>query len=145
MADANESPAPIGDVVEEEVGDDAAPVGDDVLLNLIVHLAESGASAPITLYTHGLVMTGVLISRTRYFEASAAFLKESPFRVLFEQLLPHVPELDESAVAPDYRYVHLRDAQVMTPGQKGMPDGGVLMRIKRDDVIGWSFGQLKFG
>lgn len=118
-------------------------IEDDTLLNLIVHLAEKGVGPAITLYTAGLVLTGIATSRKAYFEASEKFMQSTGLEVLFQEILRDFPDDEDGAPAPNYTYIHLRDAQVIAPGTGGMPNEGNLMRIKRSEVVGWSLGQLK--
>lgn len=134
-------------VVDDEADKPVSNIRGDVLLNMIASLAEKGLVQGITLYTQGLVLTGLTVSRKTYFEESLAFSKvgENPMSYLFEDLLNGLDEEgEEDGPSPNYNYVHLRAAQVMMPGQNGMPAEGILMRIARAEVIGWSLGQLRF-
>ncbi|HUD29821.1 MAG TPA: hypothetical protein VMQ93_13185, partial [Novosphingobium sp.] len=126
------------DVAPEDT--DISHVEGDAVLNLLVHLAEKGAGAGVTVYSQGLTFTGTLISRKGYLEKNLRRCQDHvpALAVLFEELLKHVDPVDDDAPAPDYNYVHLDNAMTMTPGQNGMPTGGTTMRITRDKIIGWS-------
>lgn len=140
----------VGPLVEQadtgEAAEPACDISGDALLNIFVSLAEKGVGQGITLYVRGLVLTGIMISRKSYFEQSREFLGEAnnALSVVFDELLQVLePEKDDGGPSPDYRFVHLRNGQVITPGQGAMPNGGTLMRILRDDVTGWSLGNWK--
>jgi hypothetical protein len=64
------------------------------------------------------------------------------FAPIFEGVKNELEPFDEAAPMPNYTYIHLRDGQMMTPGQHGMPQGGMLIRLVRSDIIGWSMGKL---
>jgi hypothetical protein len=138
--DVHDTDTSISQEVPSE-GDDE--ISGDPLLNLLVHLAEKGAGSSITLYSSGLIVTGVLCSRREYFEASKSKFDRGVFPILFSEMLSVLDEEPkEDGPAPDYNYVHLVGGQVIAPGQFGIPNGGVPMRIRRSEVIGWSMGQL---
>ncbi|WP_425245822.1 hypothetical protein [Streptomyces sp. NEAU-NA10] len=40
-------------------------------------------------------------------------------------------------------FIHLRDARVFQPGQKGLPGNGMYWRGRICEVTGWSFGKLE--
>lgn len=121
-------------------------ISGDRLFNFLVHLAEAGAEIGVTVYTQGLVFSGRLISRRRYFEFSSELVRgQNGLATIFEELFKLGPddEFDPSAPVSDYKYVHLANAQVMSNGEFGMPRNGTLMRILRSDIVGWSLGQLE--
>lgn len=156
MTDEQHPPeTPVEDLTGFE--DDAnVSVSGDGLLNLIVHLAERGLGAGLTIYTSGLIVSGEIIPQKVYLEESRKLAEGTTFTIVYDELLKHAKDntyrtdKDDDAgdseigePAPDYRYVHLRDARIMSSGAPGIPASGTLMRFLRDEIVGWTLGQLK--
>lgn len=105
---------------------------------------------PITLYVHGLVVSGLLTSGGRYFDAlgeqiTAAF---GPFlgepNNMGEQLTSGAAEIYAAPrdSGPPAQYIHLRDAHVFAPGQQALPANGIWWRGRLASVDGFHFGTL---
>ncbi|WP_288338576.1 hypothetical protein [uncultured Sphingomonas sp.] len=145
-ANIDEAISPIADEAES----DHQEVTGDAVLNLLVHFAELGVGSGITLFCGGAMLSGILISKRTFFEQTLAFAEtggENPVALIFKNFVETLDpplEADEAIKLPvvDYHFLHLRNAQVMTAGQEGLPNGGALMRVSRDDISGWSLGQL---
>lgn len=144
-------PPPAEEVSETEAAEDDDQIIDgDAMLNLLIHYAEQGVGTPITIYTAGMAIAGVLISRKAFLDTNIAFVrgKNKGLEIIFEGLSDHVtgPEdFGEEDPAPDYRFVHLGAAQIMTSGLPGIPSEGALMRFRRSEVVGWTIGKLQPG
>ncbi|WP_066776094.1 hypothetical protein [Sphingomonas sp. CCH5-D11] len=133
----NEQEAPLAET------EDQPEVTGDRILNLIIHLAEKGAGMAVTVYTSGLCFTGTTCSRRQYLEAQQRITAGGGFAVLFEEILKSVDDEEETETpAPAYPFLHLIGGQVISPGTKGMPEGGVPLRIERDAIVGWHVGKL---
>lgn len=130
-------------ITDAPEADDSQRIEGDAALNLLVHLAEQGAASQVTVYTSGTAFTGILISMREYFNLCKDQFGSTPAGIMFNEFLSHLPDEPDNGPAPDYRFLHLREGQVITPGQGGMPAEGVPLRIMRDSIVGWSIGQLK--
>lgn len=125
--------------------DQDQPTSGDVLLNLLVHLAHMGNSCGVTLYTRGSTLSGHLCSAAAYYEACIALAPGTFLETVYRGFLDAenaYPQTKAGDPTPDYIYVHLLKAQVIAPGVPGMPNEGFPMRILRDEVIGFSIGQV---
>lgn len=135
----------------EDMSDDAIPsepsvepdiqISGDPFLNLILHLAEQGASAGLTVYSGGLAFSGALLSTKQFYEKNIEFCggPEKGMGKIFDSVLANHEPFDEDGDVPNYRYVHM-NGRTHAPGHTGMPENGALIRIARSDIIGWSMG-----
>ena len=117
----------------------------DALLNLLIHFVHRGVKSNVTLYTSGLVFSGSLLSFREYLEKNIE-RSGGPGKglaALFEELLSETKDPNEGD-APDYSFVHL-EGRNFVPGEAGMPENSSLMRIRREDVVGWSLGSFSVG
>ena len=118
----------------------------DGILELIVKFSEydeNPIESAITLIVGGLLVSGHIISKEKFFEINplTAWIKEIGDK--------HQEETEEPDDAPEIeddgkrRYIHLRDVQYFSPGQPPIPtSGSVSCRIKLSDVAGFHFGYL---
>lgn len=130
-----------------------------------------GVELGVTLNVKGQVISGTLISGTRYFNALAeVFRGDSEEDSIAGQLAKMVqlhagiyepydlallgPQNSASDVGdtgdgaidlpPEPTFIHLRDARVFAPGQSPLPsNGGVLWRGRLGQIDGFSIGQLR--
>ncbi len=125
--------------------DQDEPTSGDPLLNLMVHLAHMGTSCGVTLYTRGSTLTGHLCSSAAYYQACIDQAPGTYIETVYRSFLNADvarPSIAPGDPTPDYLYVHLLKGQVIAPGVSGMPNGGFPIRVLRDEVIGFSIGQL---
>ena len=118
-------------------------VSGDSILNFMVHLAENGAGAAVTVFTSGQCFTGQLCSRKSYFEASNKLLEGTAYSVIFEEFLGAIVSDEGNEQTPDYHYVHMAKGRIIAPGGSPIPKEGVPLRIDRAAVIGWHIGELR--
>lgn len=137
------------------------PEGTDWALAWLVYQAESlSIGQGITLMVGGSVISGDIIAGRTFFKelaerTSAAPNAESIHETLaegwrtFANLLHPGPETDgdgEPTPSPvrGYRYIHLRDARIYTPGQDPLPPqgDGLLWRGKLAAVAGFTLGKM---
>ncbi|WP_153039440.1 hypothetical protein [Sphingobium yanoikuyae] len=118
----------------------------DPALNLLVHIAEGGASIGVTVYTSGLVFSGLLSSRRAYFEAMRD--NSGALASMFQEFIAVMDQNesengdDDETPAPDYRFLHLLRGKVFSPNSDGMPQEGIPIRLDREKIVGWSLGLL---
>lgn len=119
---------------------------DDPVLNLLNHYAGLGAHAGVTLLIQGSIVTGTLITQREYYELSIAWLREAKdvFAGFYDGLLKGSSdrEIDPNETAPNYRYLHLKNARVFQDGVRGLPSNGSLIRVRQSEVSGWHMGTL---
>lgn len=109
---------------------------------------------PITVFLKGTVVTGQLVSGHRFFDGLAGALKiyfdhdtsedtaeAIDFLTSPKQNYTKEPEEGVARIPP--LYFHLRDARVITAGQKGYPDEGAWWRGRLTSVDGFHFGTLR--
>ena len=114
--------------------------------------AESFEGVQITLQVGGLLVSGNLVSRDKYFEDGMAKAPMSPFstspdnsRWVVENFGAEAfREAEKSYVGPIRTwFVHLRDAKVFHPGGAPLPGNqGIWWRGKISAVDGFFFGGL---
>ena len=124
----------------------------DNLLKLLVRMANKGGSFPLTLFVNGVVVSGTLVSKHRYFESfvsglTSGFDKENAgvVREAFGVDQPAPSFGDDDGAGPDPEYVHLLDARVYAPGQEGMPRNGMSWRGRISQVDAISYGSFQSG
>ncbi|MFP5300086.1 gas vesicle accessory protein GvpU [Cobetia sp. SIMBA_158] len=125
---------------------------NDVLLNLLVKMAEANVTMSVTLNVNGIVITGNLVSQKRYYEEVISDLRK-PFNSTFKEeasgildslsMLGDLPngsssEEDESA---GYEFVHLSGARYFI-GDSSIPVGGVPWRGKMAAIDGFTLGRM---
>ena len=123
----------------------------DPFLRLLVSLANAGVESPVTLFLKGTVISGILVGGRTYFEQfeanfAAGFSEETVNELapMFDKFKSTYDEPDEEAEAKDSRplpqLIHMRDAQVYTPGKPPLPANGLLWRGRLSEVDGFSYG-----
>lgn len=136
-------------------------VPDRLLMGLVEAVNTLDMELGVTLHASGVIVSGTLISGSKFMGRVAQALKEAAA----SQNAPSAEGLAEgfSAVAASYRqwaqrergatcdddhqalrpltqYIHLQDAAVHAPGQPPLP--GMLWRGRLAHVSGWSFGSF---
>lgn len=106
-----------------------------------------GYNLPITLTTHGFLISGEIISGREYFNSMAEkFIGEgNAIRQFFEGVAEsRYSKSDKDDDDPKNTvFIHLRDARFYVPGQRGIPNNeGVFWRGKLSEISGFSFGSL---
>ena len=145
MTDANDAGSPLDRVFAMEV---------DWHLQLLVEDANDfGVEVPITLFVAGGVITGVLTSGKVYFDRfadrfAAGWPEEGRAEIRASMATPGdvYPRLEPGEKSPRKRpaqFIHLRDAQLVTP-QGNLPTigEGLLWRGRLTHVSGYSLGHL---
>lgn len=137
-----ELPEPISDNVDR----------DWLLQHMVTHANQvHDFRQPITLWVGGGMISGVLVSGTKFFdEYIAEFVKpltpeaaESSERVL-RNLGKNYYEPDPDPSAVNTVFIHLLDAKLWTPSG-AIPSGsrpGVIWRGRLSQVTGYSLGQI---
>jgi hypothetical protein len=125
----------------------------DPLLRTFVKLAnDAGLEIGVTLQIAGATVTGTMIGGAKFFEAQAKQLREGlgadgatadAFDTLFGEFSKPYSEPDDGKSLP--WYIHLKNAMVMTPGARGMPNPGMLWRGRLADVSGYALVSLTAG
>jgi hypothetical protein len=127
----------------------------DAILQLIVGMVntfESGGFA-ITLTVGGSFITGQLIGTKEYLERFADLWPQSARGKLGESLKTQfqaaasdaskkAKQEFEEVVGKNVRFVHLRDAQLITPAGLVPTNDGVLWRCRVSEVQAFSWGKL---
>ena len=110
----------------------------------------------VTLCVGGTLITGDLISQQAYFDKLATLVNQSTPPVNGEEVndvlgLQHIADTLRSSDAerpadglalPPAVYIHLDKAQVQTPGNLPMPQGGMIWRGRLDAVDGFTIGSF---
>uniref|UniRef100_A0A6M3XWM1 Uncharacterized protein n=1 Tax=viral metagenome TaxID=1070528 RepID=A0A6M3XWM1_9ZZZZ len=126
--------------------DDGKRKDRDLMLQLIVSFAEKNAGSAITLFVNGTVISGTTVSQKAFLENWVSTISDG-FEAETVEALREAFGLDEDAEesdrdVADRNWIHLRDAQVFTPGGPPMPANGLLWRGKIHEVNGFSFGRF---
>lgn len=121
---------------------------EDPLLNMLLHYAELGAGAGVTLIVNGLVVTGRLVSQRSYMEKSYMKLDEVKSFVarIYKVIIESSEKEDADPLnlpAASYRYIHLEDAAIYQDSTRPLTAGGTLMRIRQSEVSGWHVGTVE--
>ena len=123
---------------------------------LVEDANDFGVEVPITLFVAGAVVTGVLTSGKTYFDAfadrfAAGWPEEGRDEIRASMATPGAvyPRLEPGDKSPrkqPAQYIHLRDAQLVTPNGN-LPAGGdgMLWRGRLAQVGGYSLGRLNGG
>lgn len=131
---------------DEVPEDDAFLKAEDPLLNMLVHYAELGAGAGLTLLVGGSMVSGTLVSKRRYVEKSLEVLTEGKsfvanvFKVILEGMGDKVVDTTRPAVL--YQHIHLENARVYQDGERALPFNGTMMRMRQSEVSAWHVGVL---
>ncbi|MCD2157900.1 hypothetical protein LQL77_29620 [Rhodococcus cerastii] len=153
---------PSADAVADENVDEGRKENLDVLrqdpaLGVLVGVINTlhDAEIGITLHASGLIVSGRLISRRRYFELLIENLENSrsagvgafgqlfvPFRDLYAEdtLSGELTEEEKETALKSDGFIHLRDAQTFSPTGHALP--GTLWRARLTEITGWSIGSL---
>ena len=115
---------------------------------------QDAGSLGVTLFVHGTVVSGYIVSGGQFLEAMASSVDEAVRRDtgkepnrggLADVFRDHSskvygPDADlENAVTT---YIHLRDAQIFHPGANPIPTPGAWWRGRLASVDGWIFGTM---
>ncbi|MER8775776.1 hypothetical protein [Mesorhizobium sp. M0977] len=134
------------------------PDRDGLLCLLSDYIDRSKMPYGITLHTHGLLVSGTLISAIEFFEdiaakTSAAFAKaldreaeEGLFDVLAQ--ITKAPDQeptddDKLHTVKNARYLHLKNVQIMVPGQAPVPTNPTVWRVRISEVSGFTMGTFE--
>lgn len=122
-----------------EAIDQQSTVEGDQLFNLLIQMAEQGAESEVTIFTHGHALSGLMVAKKRFFEVMQAS-PQVTLSMIGKEAVKMIDQdpIDEDGPIPAHRYVHLVNAQIVAPGQPGLPDEGTLIRLSRAEVIGWA-------
>jgi hypothetical protein len=127
----------------------------DHTLALVADLVNLGTlpAVPVTVLTGGQWVSGELIAgRARFDEAAQHVVATmdplaSALRAAGASLYPSRAELEAllpPAALHDHGYfLHLRDARLVAHNAEPVPESGTLLRLRLDEVAGWSLGQLR--
>ncbi|MEE4451446.1 gas vesicle accessory protein GvpU [Novosphingobium resinovorum] len=128
------------------------PDNQDWVLATIVSDAQTlGFEQAMTLQVNGLIVSGVMIGGAKYFELQTALVEpfatdEMKVAYYMKEVFATAADLykpEEEDEAPSMpTYIHLRNAQFFSPGQRPLPGEGVLWRGRLSSVDGFSFGSL---
>lgn len=106
----------------------------------------------ITLYMKGSVISGRLISSDDFIVGFVRSLstdvsegEDGEARQQLTKLFTGDVETLDGQNSPPPNYIHLRNARVFTPGQRPIPQNGVLWRGRISEVDGFSIGELVVG
>jgi len=135
-------------------------VPDRLLMGLVEAVNTLDMELGVTLHVSGVIVSGTLISGSKFMGQVAQALKEAAasqnapsaeglaegFAAVagsYRQWAQHEREKtrdDDEALRPLTQYIHLQDAEVRAPGEPPFP--GMLWRGRLAHVSGWSFGIL---
>ena len=125
---------------------------NDILLNLLVKIAETNASISVTLNVNGTIITGDLISQKRYYEEVVSNIRESFENTFKEESagildslsmfgdFPNGSSCEEDGTA-EYAFVHLSGAQFFSGGNR-TPSNGAPWRGKLTAIDGFILGRI---
>ncbi|MGC0151184.1 gas vesicle accessory protein GvpU [Chromobacterium vaccinii] len=104
----------------------------------------------ITLFVDGLIVSGFLISGSKYFEGLAEQIAKASGQELADAFTASPKEVysasnDEEGQPDLPGFIHLREARVFLPGQKPIPADGTLWRGKLVSISGFNFGAFEYG
>ncbi len=141
--------------------DEQAVVNQDWLLEDLVNQANHAAIGfPVTLTIGALCLTGVLIGVEQYFteyaglheqlfrdidaEAGAAARERylEACRSVIAEMQAEKQEREKGSTPRRPRYLHVRDAQIVTPSGNIPREGGLLWRGRISQVSGFILGAL---
>ena len=129
--------------------------GLDPFLQFLVTLSNShNISFPVTLTVGGQLVTGDLVSRSRYFDGLADLVTEG-LEEKANMMSTFIDMFRESAVPPDEtpalsgdpqpEFIHLANAFVYTSDQRALPtDRSLLWRGRLSMIGGFSLGKLEY-
>jgi hypothetical protein len=131
----------------------AYPETDWFLQKLVSFANEWGLEISITLQVSGMLVSGVLVGGTKYFDEFAELfsdgLKNYPdLGQAFHELISSYKKLyevkpEENPDLPPPHYIHLRNAKFYHPGQQPIPiSDGVVWRGRISEVGGFNLGSL---
>ena len=133
------------------------PTSVDFLLQVFSHLATvSKVEFPVTLNVGGLMVSGHVISRDKYYEEfikrTDSIMKDAQeeYKQVSEEMLKPMAKVSaegtrENLSIGDIRFIHLRDARIFTANDKPIPaTGGFLWRGRINAVDGFAFGMLTY-
>lgn len=131
----------------------------DWLLEILVTMANSGLSIPVTLFVKGSVVTGDLISLKDYFsgigkqfgagaESNEASTFSHKMETMFEDLGVQLmaqniqPSDANPADREEVFYLHIRNARFLSGDGQFVPNNheGILWRGKISEIDGWILG-----
>ncbi|MCU7283269.1 hypothetical protein OC926_25890 [Pseudomonas peradeniyensis] len=120
---------------------------DWFLQDLARWVNKMGIEFSISLHTPAGVVSGTAISHEKYFKTFAeqfvgpwAGDAAGDLQSVIEGFGKPVPDEEDSNAR--LQYIHLKDARFFAPGQKSMPNNGVLWRGKISSVCSFHLGQL---
>lgn len=123
---------------------------DAYLLSFVSAANAGNFEMLITLYTHGIIVSGTLIGVGKYEKALIEQLKstgeageiiaEKITKVLNDVLQTIGEDVMETSLP---NFIHLKDAKIYTPGQPPLPYiDGMYWRGYIEAIDGWNFGQF---
>ena len=113
----------------------------DPLIEFIVKLSEGTEDpieTPITLLAGGLLVSGHVISKSKFMEGN------SLTDLIEKTVKEHSSDAEDKQVDDRIRrFIHLRDARYFSPGQAPIPSNeAITCRIKISDISAFHFGYL---
>jgi hypothetical protein len=128
----------------------------DWYLAWLVAAIESGNEVSVTLYVHGLLVSGIIISQRAFSErllegmdlvgrneadgADGPLLHKLLVAPLHENDMRHARQSEATGEPSVHRFIHLREARCWTPGAEPTPPG--LWRGRLAAIDGFELGAL---
>jgi hypothetical protein len=105
---------------------------------------ELGDTIPVVLTVKGLIISGIMIGSSAFFEELEEFLRASGYAAMAGEFVRPATETTHAADGAP-AYVHLRDARIIPtaltpPHQQILPP--LLWRGRLSEIDGWSLGIL---
>jgi hypothetical protein len=125
----------------------------DFYLDILISMAKGKAEMPITLMLNGLIISGILISSDEYFKLFADGIIKEIIDKHIESGKIKAPSKDDENQSEasgeeetdeiNTKFIHLKDAQIFTPGQNPVPNNvKMLWRGKISSVDGYWLGSM---
>lgn len=143
--------------VKDAQADSAEPYPRDAYLNALVTFAEGNLEIGMTLFIHGTVIAGTLISGRKYFEELSRQMRSASIHgssdpadlqdVLGRAMMDFAdmyPRAGEQPVPgrPPPKFLHLRNARIFQAANH-LRSNGQLMRLRLDAVDGYFMGNIE--
>jgi hypothetical protein len=136
-------------LAEPQAVEEIHTMPDPILLAMAATAGEDESfELGLTLHVSGVVVSGIMVSPSRFFERLAQWLTEQGAGGFAQSFAEPVAEMfresaanDEQGMPPIVSFIHLRDARVFTSGtDRPLPE--VMWRGRLSHVSAWSIGTL---